>query len=87
MDINQEKEKDDLDTNLDELNKQLTQRKEDLIQELNDVNDCEVCFEPDKKMSDLIGDIFYKSMKNLFDAGTKLAKSLTGEFLPENQDE
>lgn len=85
MEINHEKEKDDLDTNLEELNKQLTQRKEDLIQELNDVNDCEVCFEPDKKMSELIGDIFYKSMKNLFDAGTKLAKSLTGEISPENR--
>ncbi|MFX0074604.1 MAG: hypothetical protein ACFE96_04135, partial [Candidatus Hermodarchaeota archaeon] len=61
------------------------QAKEDLIQELNDVNDCEVCFEPDKNMSDLIGDIFYKSMKNLFDVGSKLAKSLTGEFSPENR--
>ena len=85
MDINQKQEKNDFEPNLKELNEQLTQRKEDLIQELNDVNDCEVCFEPDKKMSDLIGDIFYKSMKNLFDVGTKLAKSLTGEFSPENK--
>jgi hypothetical protein len=86
MEINQVEEKDDFDTNLKELNKQLTQRKDDLIQELNDVNDCEVCLEPDKKMSEFIGDIFYKSMKNLFDVGTKLAKSLTGELLPENRD-
>ena len=85
MDINQKQEKNDFETNLKELNEQLSQKKEDLIQELNDVNDCEVCFEPDKKMSDLIGDIFYKSMKNLFDVGTKLAKSLTSEILPENR--
>ena len=85
MEINQEQEKDDFDTNLKDLNKQLEQRKEDLIQELNDVNDCEVCMEPDKKMSEFIGDIFYKSMKNLFDVGTKLAKSLTSEILPENR--
>ena len=58
---------DDKDNTLEDLNEQLKQRKEDLIQELNDVNDCEVCLEPDKKMSELIGDIFYKSMKNLFD--------------------
>jgi hypothetical protein len=83
MEFNQEKN--DLDTNLEELNKQLSQRKEDLILELNDVNDCEICMEPDKKMSDFIGDIFYKSMKNLFDVGTKLAKSLSSEILPENQ--
>lgn len=85
MEINKDQEKDDFDTNLNDLNKQLEQRKEELIQELNDVNDCEVCMEPDKKMSDFIGDIFYKSMKNLFDVGTKLAKSLTGEILPEKQ--
>jgi len=85
MEINKDQEKDDFDTNLKDLNKQLEQRKEDLIQELNDVNDCEVCMEPDKKMSEFIGDIFYKSMKNLFDVGTKLAKSLTSEILPENR--
>jgi hypothetical protein len=77
------KVKENIDHNLKKLNEQLSKRKEDLIQELNDVNDCEVCFEPDKKMSDLIGDIFYKSMKNLFDIGSKLAKSLKGEFSPE----
>ena len=77
------KVKENIDHNLKKLNEQLSKRKEDLIQELNDVNDCEVCFEPDKKMSDLIGDIFYKSMKNLFDIGSKLAKNLTGEFSPE----
>jgi hypothetical protein len=85
MEINKDQEKDDFDTNLKDLNKQLEQRKEDLIQELNNVNDCEVCMEPDKKLSEFIGDIFYKSMKNLFDVGTKLAKSLTSEILPENQ--
>lgn len=85
MEINHEKVNNDLDTNLEELNKQLAQRKEDLILELSDVNDCEVDLEPDRKMSEFIGDIFYKSMKNLFDVGTKLAKSLTGEFSPENQ--
>jgi len=85
MENKQNQEIDDLDSNLRELNKQLKQRKEDLIQELNEVNDCEVCMEPDKKMSEFIGDIFYKSMKNLFDIGSKLAKSLTNELSPENR--
>ena len=86
MEKNQNQEMDDIDKNLKDLNTQLKQRKEDLIQELNDVNDCEVSMEPDKKVSAFIGDIFYKSMKNLFDVGTKLAKSLTSEILPENRD-
>ncbi len=85
MENNQNSELNEIDSKLKELNKVLEKRKEELINELNDVNDCEVCLEPDKKMSEFIGDIFYKSMKNLFDAGTKLVKSLTGEFLPENQ--
>ena len=85
MENNQNPELNENDNNLKDLNKQLKQRKEDLIKELNNVNDCEVGLEPNKKMSELIGDIFYKSMKNLFDVGNKLAKSLTGEFLPENR--
>ncbi len=86
MENDQNLDTDDSENKLNDLNKQLKQRKEDLINELNTVNDCEVCLEPDKKMSAFIGDIFYKSMKNLFDVSTKLAKSLTSEFLPDNGD-
>ena len=75
-----------MDSKLNDLNEQLKQRKEELINELNKVNDCEVCLDPDKKMSEIIGDIFYNSMKNLFDVSSKLAKSLAGEFLPKNRD-
>ena len=84
MENNQNPELNEMDNRLKELNAQLEQRKEDLIQELNVVNDCEVCMEPDKKMSEFIGDIFYKSMKNLFEVSTKLAQKLANEFLPDN---
>ena len=84
MENNQNSELNEMDSKLKELNKVLEQRKEELINELNDVNDCEVCMEPDKKMSEFIGDIFYKSMKNLFEVSSKLAKNLTSEFLPDN---
>ena len=67
MENNQNPELNEIDGKLKDLNKQLEQRKEELINELNEVNDCEVCLEPNKKMSEFIGDIFYKSMKNLFD--------------------
>ena len=84
MEKKQNPELNEIDNRLKELNAQLEQRKEELIQELNVVNDCEVCMEPDKKLSEFIGDIFYKSMKNLFEVSTKLAKNLTSEFLPDN---
>jgi hypothetical protein len=85
MEHNQNPKIDEFDGRLKELNKELKQRKEDLINELNDVNDCEVCFEPDKSVSEFIGDIFYNSMKSLFDVSTKLAKSLAREFIPDQK--
>ena len=86
MENKQNPELNEIDNRLKELNKQLMQRKEELIQELNEVNDCEVCMDPDKKMSEFIGDIFYKSMKSLFDTSAKLAKSLSGDFFTNNPD-
>jgi len=68
------------------LNKVLEQKKIDLIKELDGISNDEFSLEPDKKISEFIGDIFYNSMKNLFDTGAKLAKSLTGELFPENRD-
>jgi len=75
MENNQNSEKDDIKNNLNGLNKELEQKKLDLIKELD----------PSKKISEVIGDLFYNSMKSLFDTSAKLAKSLAGEFLPENE--
>ena len=85
MENNQKPEMDDFENNLNALNKELKEKKQDLIKELNNTTDTETLLEPDKKISEFIGDIFYKSMKNLFDTGAKLAKSLSGEFLAENR--
>jgi hypothetical protein len=49
-----------------ELNLELKKRKKELIQE----------FESDKEDGELIGDIFYNSMKDFFDLGVELAKDL-----------
>jgi len=43
--------------------------------------------EPNAELGDVIGDIFYKSMKNFFEVGFKLAESLNLQFNTENQDE
>lgn len=76
MENNQNSEKDNIKNSLNGLNKELEQKKQDLIKELD----------PSKKISEVIGDLFYNSMKSLFDTSAKLAKSLAGEFLPENRD-
>ncbi len=47
----------------------------------------ETSSEPNADLGDVIGDIFYKSMKNFFEVGFKLAESLNLEFNTENQDE
>lgn len=86
MENNKSPEMDDIENNFESLTKELKERKVDLIKELNDTADSEVSTEPDKKMSELIGDIFYKSMKGLFDTSAKLAKSLTSEILTKNRD-
>ncbi len=86
MENNKNLEMEDIENNFEDLTKELKEKKADLIKELNSTVDCEVSLEPDKKMSEFIGDIFYKSMKGLFDTSAKLAKSLTSEILTRNLD-
>ncbi len=86
MENNKNPERDDIENNFESLTKELKEKKVDLIKELNNTADCEVGTEPDKKMSEFIGDIFYKSMKGLFDTSAKLAKSLTGEIFTKKLD-
>ena len=86
MENNRNPEMDDIENNFEELNKELKQKKAELIKELNDTADCEASMVQNKKMSEFIGDIFYKSMKSLFDTSAKLAKSLTSDILAKNLD-
>ena len=88
MENNQNSEAEDTENkaNLNGLNKELEKKKRDLIEELNNTALNEKSLDPSKRMSEVIGNIFYKAMKNLFDTGAKLAKSLTGEFLSETRD-
>ena len=86
MENNKTPEMEDIENNFEGLTKELKEKKVDLIKELNDTVNSEVSTEPDKKMSEFIGDIFYKSMKGLFDTSAKLAKSLTSEILTKNLD-
>ena len=87
MENSQSSEMNDFQTNLNSLSEELEQRKEDLIRELNIPGKMEISSESNAELGDIIGDIFYKSMKNFFEVGFKLAESLNLEFNTENQDE
>jgi len=87
MEKSQSSELNDFQINLGSLSEELEQRKEDLIRELNIPGVIETSSEPNADLADVIGDIFYKSMKNFFEIGSKLAESLNLEFNAENQDE
>jgi len=87
MENSQSSEMNNFQTNLNSLSEELEQRKEDLIRELNIPGKIETSSEPISDLGDVIGDIFYKSMKNFFEVGFKLAESLNLEFSIENQDE
>ena len=86
MENNQNSEMDDTKNKLNGLNKELEQKRLDLIKELKNTAENKMSLDPDKKLSEVISNIFYNSMKNLFDTGAKLAKSLIGELLPESRD-
>ena len=86
MENNKNPEMDNIENNFESLTKELKEKKVDLIKELNDTTDCEASTGSDKKMSEFIGDIFYKSMKGFFDTSAKLAKSLTSEIFTKNLD-
>ena len=65
---------------LPELDEELKRKKKELVHELNDSN-----LEPNEqnKENELIGDLFYESMKSFFDFGVELVNNLTHEYSEE----
>ena len=61
---------------LPELDEELKRKKNELIIELNDSN---IENNEQNKENELIGDLFYESVKSFFDFGVKLANNLTNE--------
>ena len=62
---------------LPELDEELKRRKKELLIELNDSN---TESNEQNKENELIGDLFYESMKSFFDFGVELANNLTNEY-------
>ncbi len=65
---------------LPELDEELKRRKNELLNELNDSNNES---NEQNKENEIIGDLFYTSMKSFFDFGVELANNLTNEFSEE----
>ncbi len=63
-----------------ELDEELKKRKKELLHELNDSN---TESNEHNKENQLIGDLFYESMKSFFDFGVELANNLTNEYSEE----
>jgi len=65
---------------ISELDEELKKKKKELLHELNDSN---TEFNEQNKENQVIGDLFYESMKSFFDFGVELANNLTNEYSEE----
>jgi len=65
---------------ISELDEELKKKKKELLHELNDSN---TEFYEQNKENQVIGDLFYESMKSFFDFGVELANNLTNEYSEE----
>ena len=63
---------------LPELDEELKKRKKELLNELNDSS-----IEPNNQ-NEIIGELFYESMKSFFDFGVELANNLSHEYAEED---
>jgi len=72
MENNQNPDLDNTQMHLNQINKELKQKKEELIEEFKS-SDTE---ESVSESGDVIGDLFYNSVKSFFEVGFKLAESL-----------
>jgi hypothetical protein len=67
-----------METDLSGIESDLKEIKEDLIKKFDE----NICGDESKKsIGNVIGDLFYKSMKSFFDTGFKLAEKLNDEYL------
>jgi hypothetical protein len=70
----------EIHSNLEELNTELEKKKEELIEEINSSQRSETSSESQKDIGEIIGDLFYNSIKTFFDMGSELAENLNSFF-------
>lgn len=70
----------EIHNSLEDLNTELEKKKEELIEEINSSETLKMKSKSDKDLGEIIGDIFYNSMKTFFDMGNELAENLNKFF-------
>jgi hypothetical protein len=70
-----------LQINLSELSKEIERKKQEVMNVLNPPEMKQVITEATKEARDVVGDVFYKSVKSFFDVGFNLAKSINFDLL------
>ncbi|MHA1659625.1 MAG: hypothetical protein ACTSUT_10950 [Promethearchaeota archaeon] len=63
------------------LNKELKQKKQEIMKDLNPSDLKDVFTDAVFEAGDVLGDVFYNSVKSFFDVGFKLAKNLNFDSL------
>ncbi|MFW9937426.1 MAG: hypothetical protein ACFFD5_07235 [Candidatus Thorarchaeota archaeon] len=74
----------EIHNSLEELNTELEKKKEELIKEINSSERLEKPPKSEKDLGEIIGDLFYNSMKTFFDMGNELAENLSKIFKNKN---
>jgi len=82
MENNQHYEK--IHNSLEELNTELEKKKEELIKEINSSETLEKPPKSERDLGEIIGDLFFNSMKTFFDMGNELAENLNKLFNKKN---
>lgn len=85
MENNQDSDLNDIPIDLDQIHEELEQKKEELIQEYELPSEVEKKSESNKEVGEIVGDLFYESVKSFFDMGFELAKNLNLEFFTEKK--
>jgi len=87
MENNQNPDLDDTQVHLNQINEELKQKKEELIEEFKSPDTEESVSESGKEFGDVIGDLFYNSVKSFFEVGFKLAQSLNLDMFTTSKEE
>lgn len=85
MEENQDIDVNELQVNLEDINAEIENKKEDLVKKLTS-EEMEFPHKENKQeFGEIIGELFYNSVKTFFDIGFMLANNLNLEFLTEEK--
>ncbi|MFX0018467.1 MAG: hypothetical protein ACFFAK_11085 [Promethearchaeota archaeon] len=84
MENNQDSHFNEMQLNIEDLTAEIEKKKEDLVSTLSS-DETKAPNKKSRQELEVIGDLFYNSVKSFFDIGFKLAKNLNLEFLTDKK--